>query len=421
MITDSSSSAALGAPSRIPALDVLRGVAVLGILIMNIQSFSMVDAAYLNPAAYGNLDGVNRWVWFLSHVLADQKFMTLFCLLFGAGVWLMSRKVAAAGQSPARAHYLRAFWLLVFGLSHAWLFWYGDILAPYAVCALVVYLFRNRQPVTLVILGLIALAIPSAIFWLAGISMPYWPPDALQEVQNDWAPAAARISADLAAYRSSWLEQIPHRIKAAVELETFVFAIWYGWRGCGLMLIGMALLKWGVLTGERSRRFYVAMLAAGFALGVPWIVYGVTRNFANNWSLRYSMFQGSQFNYWGSLLVALGYLGAVMLWLRSGWWTPCRDALAAVGRMALTNYLGQTLICTTLFYGHGLGLYGRVERWQQALMVAGIWAVQIIGSMLWLQRFHQGPLEWLWRCLTYWRVLPIQLEAAPKRALAASQ
>jgi len=136
----------LPAPSRILALDVLRGFAVLGILVMNIQSFSMIFAAYINPTAYGDFTGINRWVWLLSHVLADQKFMTLFSILFGAGIALMTGKVDAGGGRPARAHYRRMFFLLVFGLAHAYLLWFGDILVAYALCGMIVFFFRRLRP-----------------------------------------------------------------------------------------------------------------------------------------------------------------------------------------------------------------------------------------------------------------------------------
>ncbi len=131
---------------RIQSLDVMRGVAVLGILVMNIQSFAMIGAAYMNPTAYGDLEGVNGWVWYLGHLFADMKFMTIFSMLFGAGVIVMTSRREAAGQSSAGVHYRRMVWLLVFGLAHAYLLWYGDILYTYALCGFVLYLFRKAPP-----------------------------------------------------------------------------------------------------------------------------------------------------------------------------------------------------------------------------------------------------------------------------------
>jgi uncharacterized protein len=413
MINGGSEITLAASPPRIQSLDVLRGFAVLGILVMNIQSFSMIEAAYMNPTAYGNLEGINRLVWTLSHSLADQKFMTLFSLLFGAGIVLMSQKQEATGRSATGAHYRRMFWLLVFGLIHAYGFWYGDILVSYAVCGMVVFPLRKRGPGFQAAVGVLAMTAPSLIFYLGGISTGFWPAESVDQLQADWAPGAWRVAWELEVYRGSWNEQMAHRFPTAIKLQTFVFLVWFAWRAGGLMLLGMALLKWGVISAGRSRGFYLVLFLAGLALGLPLIAVGIGRNFDANWSAPYSLFQGTQYNYWGSLFVAGGYLGGVMLWQK----TPClggiRQGLAAVGRMAFTNYLAQTLICTTLFYGHGLGLFGRVERWQQLLIVLAVWAVQISWSVLWLRRFRQGPLEWLWRSLTYMSRVPMRRESAP--------
>jgi uncharacterized protein len=402
-----------GSQPRIQSLDVLRGFALLGILVMNIQSFSMIEAAYLNPTAYGDLSGINLFVWAASHLFADQKFMTIFSLLFGAGIALMAERVEASGRRSAGPHYRRMIWLLVFGLLHAYGLWYGDILVSYSVCGMVVFLLRKWRPGLLAVLGLLALCVPSLIFYLTGLSTAFWPPETIEQVQADWMPEAWRVSWEIEVYRGSWLEQMEHRVPTAMKLQTLVALVWFGWRVGGLMLLGVALLRWGVITGDRSRRFYLVMLLAGVGLGLPVIAAGMQRNFASGWSVEYSMFNGAQFNYWGSLLVSTGYIGAVMLVQQSARLALARQAMASVGRMALTNYLAQTLICTTLFYGHGLGLFGSVERWQQALIVLGICCVQVCWSVLWLRHFRQGPFEWLWRWLTY-------LQAAPMRARGLS-
>ena len=168
----------------------------------------------------------------------------------------------------------------------------------------------------------------------------------------------------------------------------------------------MALFKLGVLNARRSRRFYRRLLLLGFGIGIPIAAYGVYTNFAAGWDVRYSFFLGSQFNDWASIPVALGWVGTVMLACRSTAFAQISPVLAAVGRMAFSNYILQTLICTTIFYGHGLGFFGRVDRLGQVGIVLMIWALELILSPLWLARFQFGPLEWLWRCLTYWRRQP---------------
>lgn len=400
------------APSeRIVAIDALRGFAVLGILIMNIQSFSMIGAAYINPTAYGDLTGVNKWVWIVSHIIADKKFMTIFSMLFGAGIMLMTSKIEARGQSARGFHYRRTMWLIVVGMLHAYLLWYGDILVTYGFCALVVYLFRKLSPGKLLAIALASFAFASFLYLIIGFSIPYWPQEAIQNNMEAWKPGMEIITQKLEAYRSGWLGQMKTRVVDALFLQTFLFLIETGWHSGGLMLIGMAFYKWGILTGQRSKRFYAGLIAVGFGIGLPLVIGGVYRNFAAGWAMEYSMFFGEQFNYWGSVFVSSAYIGILMLVSRSDLFRRLTGVLAAVGRMALTNYLMQTVICTILFYGHGFGLYGRVERMWHPLIIVAVWIPQLIWSPLWLKRFRFGPAEWLWRSLTYRRRQTLSVNA----------
>jgi len=395
---------------RIVSLDVLRGFAILGVLVMNIQSFSMIGAAYMNPTAYGDFTGIHRLVWTLSHLFADQKFLSIFSMLFGAGIVLLTARREAAGLSPASLHYRRSFWLLVIGLAHGMLLWYGDILVTYALCAFVAYLFRKVRPVPLTIVGAIIFLVPVGLFSFFGWSMQYWPPEAAQQSMANWLPGAEEIASDLAVYRGGWLGQMVDRLPLVAKHNTFLFLVFQGWRAGGLMLVGMALYKWGVLAARRSRRFYAILAAAGFGIGFPLILAGIARNSAAGWSFEYSMFSGSRYNYVGSLGVALGYVAVVMLLsMAAGRFTR---VLAPVGRMAFTNYLMQTVICTTIFYGHGFGRYGYVERGGQILIVFAVWVFQIWFSGFWLRRFRIGPAEWLWRSLSYGGLQPMRRTAA---------
>src|SRR3984957_8816604 len=161
---------------RIVSIDVLRGFALLGILPMNIQYFSMIGAAYWNPTAYGNLTGANYWVWLLSHTLADEKFMTIFSMLFGAGIVLMTSRIEATGKSSGVLHCRRMGWLVLFGLAHAYLLWSGDILVTYGICGLPVYLFRKLRPRTLLVLGLLAVSVAPAVLTSYGAWSRHWAP-----------------------------------------------------------------------------------------------------------------------------------------------------------------------------------------------------------------------------------------------------
>jgi uncharacterized protein len=376
---------------------------------MNIQAFAMPGAAYLNPTAYGDLSGLNGWVWRLGHLLTDQKFLTIFSILFGAGMVLIAQRVEAKGGRPGRVHLRRTVGLLVLALLHAYLLWAGDILVTYALCALVVFWFRSLRPRTLLVLGVLVMSVHTALYLLFATSLPYWPPENIEGVRVFWNPTTEQISSEIAAYQGSWLAQMEYRTSSSLAFQTLVFLVFTGWRAAGLMLIGMALYKLGVLSALRSRRFYVTLAVVGFAVGLPIIAYGVAWNFAAGWSL-YSMYAGSQFNYWGAPFVSLAYIGIVMLVAQSTRMRVVTYPFRAVGRMALSNYIFQTLVCTTLFYGHGLGLFGEVERTGQVLIVLGVWALQLIVSPLWLRRFQFGPLEWLWRSWTYRGWQPMRVE-----------
>ena len=185
--------------ARIDAIDVLRGVALLGILLMNIQSFAMPQAAYFNPTAYGDLEGANLYVWVAGRMLADQKFMAIFSMLFGAGIVLMAGRADARGDAR-QVHYRRMGWLLVIGLLHAHLLWSGDILFLYAVCGMLVYPLRRQPPGRLLALGAGLLAVGSAYSIASGVSFPHWPEDERSAFTADmWQPSAAAIDAELAA------------------------------------------------------------------------------------------------------------------------------------------------------------------------------------------------------------------------------
>ena len=399
--------------ARLDSIDVLRGFALLGILIMNIQLFAMPEAAYYNPTAYGDLEGADLYVWLGGRLLADQKFMTIFSMLFGAGIVLMTSRAEARGETR-RVHYRRMGWLAIIGLAHAHLLWAGDILFLYAVCGMLVYPFRRQSPGRLLVIGTATVAVAAAIFAGLQASLPDWSEEALAEVTlGAWQPTQAIIDDTVATYRGGWLQQLPARSAMAFGFETFMLVIWGGWRAGGLMLIGMALFKMDVFSARRPPRFYGALVAAALVAGIPVEAYGVALDFEFGWALDWSLLQGRQFNYWPSIAVGLGYVGLVMLACRTAALRPLTRPFAAVGQTALTNYLLQTVICTTIFYGHGLGLYGSVDRVGQLAIVLGVWAVQLVVSPLWLRRFRFGPAEWAWRSLTYGERPPFLRAAAP--------
>jgi uncharacterized protein len=398
---------------RIVPLDVLRGVALLGILLMNVRFFAAIGAAYENPTAYGDLHGANYGVWYLTALLADSKFMAIFSMLFGAGVVLMAGRREKAGKRPLFLHLRRMAVLLLLGLAHAYLLWAGDILYTYALCGTVVYFFRRCRPAVLLVLGTLVLAIGSAVPLLWYEHMPQADREALR---RDFQPPLRDVEAELRAYRGDWWRQNEARWPAAWEMQTKEFAAVLAWRAGGLMLIGMALFKLRILDGSRPRGLYLAMLTGGVLVGLPVVAYGLYAVEARGWDPVYALLVGSQFNYWGSLPVAGAWVALVMLACRSLWLHCLTAPLAAVGRMALSNYLLQSVLCTWIFYGHGLGLFGKVERVGQMGVVAMVWALQLAVSPLWLWYLRFGPAEWLWRSLTYGRVQPLRNSSPRARA-----
>ena len=362
----------------------------------------MPGSAYSNPMAFGDLNGINKWVWIISHVFADMKFMNIFSILFGAGIILVTSKSEMKTGKSAVLHYKRTIWLLIIGLFHAHLIWYGDILVIYALCALILYPLRNIKPSIQLLLGLIIFSIQSIMYLFFGATLGEWPADSLTEMAQSWAPTQERINFEIGMITGNLSQQIQFNSAVATYLETNFFVSLYGfWRVSGLMLIGMALYKLGFFTSNKSNAYYYKPIFILFPLGFTLIITGLIKNFNADWNWEYSRFLGSQFNYWGSLFLCIAYISILMIFVNSNILKSLKNRFAAVGRMALTNYISQSIICTLLFFGIGFGLFGQIDRWLQIILVFLIWIIQLIWSKPWLEKFRFGPLEWLWRSFTY--------------------
>jgi uncharacterized protein len=396
-------------PARIRSLDVLRGVGVLGMLAIHIQLFAFPSLARWNPTAYGDLSGLNWWVWLVVALFADGKFITIFAMLLGVSIVMLAGDSGERVVPAWRAHMRRMLVLLILGLLHAHLLWYGDMLVPLALSGTVVFFARRLSAGKLLVLGASVFAVGSLLSFALTWSTAQSDPAALAAWRAQWTPRPEAIALEISQYRGGWAEQMAHRVPAALDTETSYFVTHLFWQTAGLMLIGMGFFKAGVLSAVRSRAFYVRMGVFGFGIGVLLNVLGIRRSLATGWDLLDFALVSQQLHYWGNLFVALGWTALVMLLCQRGW--PLRS-LAAVGRMALTNYLLQSVICTTIFYGHGLGLFGRVDRAGQLAIVIGIWAFQLLASRAWLGCFTVGPVEWLTRWLVFGR-RPSFLRSAP--------
>ncbi|MAV04541.1 MAG: hypothetical protein CMC31_02645 [Flavobacteriaceae bacterium] len=390
---------------RIQSLDILRGFAVLGILIMNIQSFSMPGSAYSNPLAYGDLTGINKLVWIVSHILADQKFMNIFSILYGAGIILVTSRAELKTGKSIGLHYRRTFWLLILGLIHAHLIWYGDILVAYSISALILFPLRKLRPSVQFIIGVFLFSIHSIIYLFFGNTINYWPSESISETAQSWAPTIERINYEIEMITGTLSQQVQYNSAVATYLETNYFISLYGfWRVSGLMLIGMSLYKCGFLIANKSNAYYKKVTLIVLPTGFIIVIIGVIKNFNADWNWTYSMFLGSQFNYWGSLLISIGYISLIMLFSKYSYLNSFKKRLASIGQMALTNYIVQSVISVLIFFGVGFSLFGQVDRWIQVLIVLAIWFLQLLWSKPWLNRYRYGPLEWLWRSLSYGKI-----------------
>ncbi|MHC4091545.1 MAG: DUF418 domain-containing protein [Planctomycetota bacterium] len=391
---------------RIDSIDVLRGFALCGVLLMNMQAYAMPFCAYMNPTSYKNEGTLNFVLWSVNHLLADAKFITIFSALFGAGILLMTSRATERTGRSAGVHYRRMLWMVLFGCLHGALLWYGDILLIYAICGMVAFLFRRRGVLLLVIVGFVLLCIPALLMVGFSTYMETMQAAELKQMMTMWAPSAETIQAKEAAYRGGYFDHLPVRFKSWSEMFGFLYI--FGWRLLGVMLLGMALLKTDVLSAARSKAFYTAAIVIGFGCGLPLTAYGIQYQSASGWDMAQCMGMGMQFNYAGSLFSACAWIGVVMLACQSDGLRGLKRRFGAVGRMAFTNYIMHSVLCTTLFYGHGFGLFGRVDRLGQLLIVLGVAVLQLWYSPLWLSRYRFGPLEWVWRSLTYWRRQPMR-------------
>lgn len=409
------------AGERIVSLDVLRGFAILGILMMNVQSFGLPIMSSVTPSIAGGLDGVGLHAWLLTHTFFEFKFMSLFSILFGAGIVVFATRAARGGRSPAAMHYRRMVVLLGIGLLHAYAVWYGDILVAYSIIGMLVFLLRRLSVRWLIALGGLLLLWPMIVNTIFGVllvlmrnayELAQTQPEQVdgltrslaagwQEILAEYAPSEARLEQEIAAVRGSYADRFLFHLRYLIEGQTVGLLIYGIGRVGGLMLIGMAMLKSGVLSAQRSDRFYRNLAIVSACMGFPLIGLGAVRLAGSLFDPAETHLINGHFNYMGSIAVALCYLSLVMLAVRRGWGLRVQRWLAAVGRTALSNYLLQSLIGATIFYGWGFGLFATMTRPELIGVVVAIWCMQITLSVWWLRIFRMGPMEWVWRSLSY--------------------
>ena len=401
---------------RIVTLDVIRGIAVMGIFSVNIVDFSMIQAAYLNPAGYGGWHGADGLVWALNMLFVDGKFRSLFSMLFGASMLLVIDRAERSGESGWAVHWRRMAVLLAIGAAHAILLWRGDILTLYATTGLVAFLFRKMTVEKLAALGL-SLSLTNLLLFgaiaatLVHQDLAAHGANPTAEILRNWNanagsffPTAEAIAADKAIYSGSWLAIVTHEASGAGQI--LVNNVLLLPDTLGLMLLGMAAYKSGFLTGEWTDDRYLWVAKWGIAIGLAGFGGLVAADFATRFYVPLVLggFMAAMVPF--RLAMAFGYAAAIVLIFRRA--SDIRARFAAVGRAAFTNYLGTSLVATAVFYGWGLGLYGKVTRAEAWLLVPIVWALMLLWSMPWLDRFNYGPFDWLWRSLSRGKLQPMR-------------
>ncbi len=430
-----------GAPvrqtERIKIIDTVRGIALLGILMMNIPYFGMPYQDVYDLRVRNEFSGINYYTWWTVNGMFEGTMRALFSMLFGAGCILIIQNLERkqVGLQAADIYYRRLIWLILFGMINAFILnWPGDILYNYGLCGLFIFPFRNMKAKGLLIMSIVILSISTLLS-----SLPMYMANSVRK-EGEAALAVeaskARLTEEQVAAKEAWtgmqkklnveeirkasastkegmqggyLEVMAKIAPFNIKFESIKMYKNFFWDAIAFFFIGMFLFRKKVLTGERPAKLYWLLMVIGYGGGLLLnymflntmlrIQFDFTRladeMLVNPYQLR-------------RLLLALGHLSLIMLVYKYRIVPWLMKALARVGQMAFSNYLMQTIICTLIFYGYGLRWYGELERYQLYIIMAGIWLFQISFSNLWLQYFRFGPFEWLWRSLTYWKRQPMK-------------
>ena len=366
---------------RITSLDLLRGVAVLGILLMNAVSFKFGPAPYFNLSAGGSETWLDWTVGVFGEIFIDQKFMGLFSLLFGAGIILFIDRASRRGRRGVALNLWRNALLLLIGILHM-LVWYGDVLTVYAVSSLFLIVLRKLSNRALISLGVVAFALSVGCAALA----QYVAGATDASLSGLWTPG-----------------EVPTEgVEGAIA---GVFMLGYFLRALGLILVGAGLYRAGFMDGGLPSRTYRLTAIVGLAVGLPLAAVSVAITSASDYS-REIAFIGQIPNTLATIPASLGYMSLIILWNNRSE-SSLKRRLRAVGRMALTNYLTQTVlgvVVLTILLGDA----EYVNRSAILVFIFAVWGLQIWWSQAWLSRFLFGPAEWLWRVATYRRGQPIR-------------
>ena len=422
----------LKSSDRILSLDIMRGVVLLGILLMNINSMGLAQA-YIDPTGSGGSSGLNLTTWITTNLFFEGTMRALFSLLFGVGMFIFMDRLEkkGAGINAANIYFRRLLWLLVFGLIHGYLLlWTGEILYDYALMGFLVFSFRNLPPIKLTIIAIVLFSI-GALWNYTDYKKDIKFVEDVALVKN-YKLEGKTLSRELEEVDMKWekreLERSPEGIaeyntnmrRGYVDVVAFLAPEnkhsdidwpyrWDLWDILSMMLIGIALFKWNILSAEKSFKFYGLMAVLGYLIGLSINYYETQSIMDGNFSLL--SFSKANITYdLGRVPVAIGHVGAIMLFCKLPILRWLKSSLAAVGKMALTNYVMHSVIAMFIFTGVGFGLFGTFQRFELLYIVFAIWIFQLIASPIWLKYYQYGPLEWIWRNLSYLKKHPFKKE-----------
>jgi uncharacterized protein len=430
MTTTENSISALKLTDRIQSLDIMRGVVLLGILLMNINGMGLAHA-YENPTVSGGATGWDLITWIITNMFFEGTMRALFSLLFGVGMFILLDRLEknGAGINAANIYFRRLTWLLIFGLINGYLIlWIGEILYNYTLMGFLVFSFRNLSPKKLILISFFLFS--AGALWSysdyrndvkmveqVSIAKKYDSEGKeltkeLKEAKEKWEKIETKKSPKAVAeynanMRKGYIDVVeflaPVNLKYN-EQDPYRYDLW---DVLSMMLLGIALYKLKILSAEKSYRFYFFTALVGYSWGLL-VNYYETKLIINS-GFSFLGFSKSHLTYdLGRVPVAMGHIGLIMLFCKSAILNWLKKSLAAVGKMALTNYIMHSVIAMFVFTGAGFGLFGKLQRHELLYVVFSIWIFQLITSPIWLKYFQFGPIEWIWRNLSYMKKHPFR-------------
>jgi len=417
---------------RIVAMDITRGIALFGILLMNIVGFGLYKA-YSDPTNNGGATGWNLDAWWMNNLFFEGTMRGMFSMLFGAGILLFTARASENNQGNAVTdiYFRRLLWLVLFGVIHCYLLlWTGEILYAYGIVGMFAFSFRHLVPKHLLIGATVLFVLATA--WdindyhnlksineksmlanekkCSGETLSKEETKSIEkwdEKVKDFKATPEQLKDEIAERSKGYWSIVMYRVPINQQTESSALYRYDFWDILAMMLWGMAFFKMGVLTATRSNRFYWIMAFIGYSIGITVNYFETQMIVSNNFSILSFYKSWSTYNL-GRVATTCGHIALIMLFIKSKWLLFLKKSLAAVGQMAFTNYITHTLICNFIFLGYGLSMFGKLQRYELYYIVLGIWVFQLILSPIWLRYYRFGPLEWLWRSLTYWKMQPFK-------------